>query len=74
MIKRVFDNQIAVEMQTENKIDFSKTINNVQQFYSFFDKRLQCCLSERNCFSLNFLKCLHNNQLLLQFAILSRQR
>ena len=64
MIKRVSDDQIAVEMQIENKIDFSKTINDAQRFYSLFDRRLQCRLSERKCSSLNFLRCLHNSQLL----------
>ena len=38
MIKRVSDDQIAVEMQIENKIDFSKTINDAQRFYSLYDK------------------------------------
>ena len=65
MIEFVSDDQIVVEMQIENKIEFSKTIDDVQQFYNFFNKRFQCCLSERECFSLDFLKCLHNSQLFL---------
>ena len=73
MIKRVSDDQIAVEMQIENKIDFSKTINDAQRFYSLYDKRFQCRSSEKECSSFNFL-CLHNNQLFLQFATLNRQR
>ena len=60
-------------MQTENKIDFSKTINDARRFYSFFDKRFQCRLNEREYFSLDF-SCLHNSQLFFQFASLNRQR
>ena len=65
MIKRVFDDQIAVKMQIENKINFPKTINNAQQFYNLVNKQFQCCLNERKCSFLDFLKCLHNSQLFL---------